>query len=604
MMMNSIPPFASNPSLSRPIADRDAAPTASDGLAIAGTGSDDTFATALDRAGRDRSSGSPARVARPAASRNRRDPLSSDSRTTVRRRTTATDPAVAGLATPSVERGLKVDDPTPTGKASTGRGAKTQLAATDGSSLEGTATASPMATSAAAVPDEGATTDATGAATAATAAGASASSGAPSAGVVGTIDPALATQPVQVPADDGGPRATPALRATPAIPATPATPATPANAAGSIGRTSDSDAADMRPVEPRADRAVPATPATPAVNGARSAAVADPATPATPATAATPAAPATPATPATPAAPGARAASTSATERSTDRVPGTVPTRSSDAPDALATATAGTTPSVDTRGAPTGGGTPDDADDNGRRQGSRATAASESGVTGTAGGSDPAANGAVTAAPADGTSIAAANQVPSTQRTSGPAARDDVSNAAAANPASADRLLDQVVGQIRLHGGNGVPGLESRFHDPQLGDLRLVLLGRAGETIRAELIATDPATAAALGKAADRALAGSLGLVGIDLRIRSEAGSFQANAGTQGRPDDRPAGSSNDKGNGPAGAFQQSAGDDAPSGRRSATAAGSTRQASRLSPVPTRSTANARTRSAGLDVRA
>jgi hypothetical protein len=214
----------------------------------------------------------------------------------------------------------------------------------------------------------------------------------------------------------------------------------------------------------------------------------------------------------------------------------------------------------------------------------------------------PEADGSVIAT--DTSSVAAANQTASVHRTSASVAgASEVSTAATADPANADRLLDQVIGQIRLHGGNVVPSLETRFHDSQLGSLRLVLVGRAGETIHAELIAADPATANAISRAADRAMAGSLSLAGIDLRIRAEGGSFQANAGNHGRPDEAAAGFSGDDSRNATGTFRNGTGDDAGSDRGSSTTSDSARLAARLAPAIARSTpANVRTRAAGLDV--
>ena len=334
-----------------------------------------------------------------------------------------------------------------------------------------------------------------------------------------------------------------------------------------------------------------AIPATPADLPAASAT-----TQASPAIVATPAA-STPAAPA-PADPDAGAARTRAGATSAPPTP--ITTRQTAGGDSGASASGGQTAS----GGQNGGGETLGPRDVGRRAGASEAASPDSSP-------DAVANSDASSTPnspvisSDSTSVAAASQTATIHRTSGSVAgAAEVSTAATADPANADRLLDQVIGQIRLHGGNVVPSLETRLHDPQLGSLRLVLLGRAGETIHAELIAADPATADAISRAADRAIAGSLSLAGIDLRIRSEGGSFQANAGNHGRPDEAAAGfTGDDNRNNAAGTFRNGAGDDAGSDRGSTATSDSARLAARLAPAIARSTpANARTRSAGLDV--
>jgi hypothetical protein len=79
-----------------------------------------------------------------------------------------------------------------------------------------------------------------------------------------------------------------------------------------------------------------------------------------------------------------------------------------------------------------------------------------------------------------------------------------------------------VVERIRTAGGSSEPALEARIHDPELGTVRLLVAGRAGEVVRAELIVTDGRVADALARAIDRSAAGN-GLTGIDLRIRMDS---------------------------------------------------------------------------------
>lgn len=103
--------------------------------------------------------------------------------------------------------------------------------------------------------------------------------------------------------------------------------------------------------------------------------------------------------------------------------------------------------------------------------------------------------------------------------------------------ADIERLLDRVVHQIRAIGTTADPALEARLQDPDLGTVRVLVAGRSGETIRAELFVADQRTADALRQAVDRTST-SHGLVGIDLRIRTEPA--RSDAGTNGsgaRPD-------------------------------------------------------------------
>jgi hypothetical protein len=270
--------------------------------------------------------------------------------------------------------------------------------------------------------------------------------------------------------------------------------------------------------------------------------------------------------------------------------------------DPARTATGGQTASGDTAGGGTAGRQSGGSGDLGRRVGTGEPASLDG--TGELAIKETPSVVSAPAASADSSSAVAATQGVSTHRTSATESTREISTTTAADPAKADRVLAQVIGQIRLHSGNVVPSLETRFHDPQLGSLRLVLLGNAGGTIHAELIAADPATADAISRAAERAIGGSFSLAGIDLRIRSEGGSFQANTGSHGRPDERPAGfATHDNGGGAAGTTRHDGGDDAGPDRGSKTPSDSARLAARLAPVIARSTAaNARTRAAGLDV--
>jgi hypothetical protein len=159
-------------------------------------------------------------------------------------------------------------------------------------------------------------------------------------------------------------------------------------------------------------------------------------------------------------------------------------------------------------------------------------------------------------------------------------------------------LIGQVIDRARLHVTGGTPGLESRFHDPQLGDLRLVVIGRPGDLIRAELFTSDPLAADALARAADRATTGSAGLAGIQLHIRTEGGSAASNA-QDGSPDRRgqaPQG-------GPGSSGQPGHGAPSEPGRDT-TRSTSSRPIGRAIAATRSATSSARTPTRGLDVRA
>lgn len=88
--------------------------------------------------------------------------------------------------------------------------------------------------------------------------------------------------------------------------------------------------------------------------------------------------------------------------------------------------------------------------------------------------------------------------------------------------ADVERLLDRAIVQIRTVGRTGDPALEARLQDPELGTVRVLVSGRTGDVVRAELVVADQRTADALTRAVDRS-ATSHGLTGIDLRIRTES---------------------------------------------------------------------------------
>lgn len=99
--------------------------------------------------------------------------------------------------------------------------------------------------------------------------------------------------------------------------------------------------------------------------------------------------------------------------------------------------------------------------------------------------------------------------------------------------ADADRLLARAVAWVRGVAVTGAPALEARLHDPVLGHLRILVAGRAGDVVRAELVASDHGIADALAHAAAGAAVDNL-LSGIELRIRAQTTGVGAGAAESG----------------------------------------------------------------------
>lgn len=97
---------------------------------------------------------------------------------------------------------------------------------------------------------------------------------------------------------------------------------------------------------------------------------------------------------------------------------------------------------------------------------------------------------------------------------------------------SAEKLMGQVVQTIRTFQTSDGPRVEARVSDPTLGDVTLIVTGRAGEVVQAQLFARDRASADALSQAAFRINSTSNALAGVSVTVRSESG---GNASTGGR---------------------------------------------------------------------
>ncbi|HEX8939078.1 MAG TPA: hypothetical protein VF763_02855 [Candidatus Limnocylindrales bacterium] len=91
--------------------------------------------------------------------------------------------------------------------------------------------------------------------------------------------------------------------------------------------------------------------------------------------------------------------------------------------------------------------------------------------------------------------------------------------------AAADRVLGLAIDHLRAFQTGQGPAVETRLDHPELGPVRLLVAGRIGERVQAELVAADPAAARALVHAVERFGAGA-GLSGIDVRVRAEGSAF------------------------------------------------------------------------------
>jgi hypothetical protein len=89
---------------------------------------------------------------------------------------------------------------------------------------------------------------------------------------------------------------------------------------------------------------------------------------------------------------------------------------------------------------------------------------------------------------------------------------------------AADRLMNQVVGTIHTYQTSAGPALEARINDSNLGDVRLIVTGRAGEIVQAQLIVRDRVTADAIDAAAGRMHSSGDALAGVSVSVRSEGG--------------------------------------------------------------------------------
>jgi len=135
--------------------------------------------------------------------------------------------------------------------------------------------------------------------------------------------------------------------------------------------------------------------------------------------------------------------------------------------------------------------------------------------------------------------VATAGRRPDVPAAAGTSSADGpAGSVASATATEIDRLLSRVIERIRTVSSSSRPALEARLHDPELGTIRVLVAGRAGEVVRAELFVADQRIADAFSRAVDRSSTGH-GLAGIDLRIRTDSMGFDAGATGSGSTPDR-----------------------------------------------------------------
>jgi hypothetical protein len=103
----------------------------------------------------------------------------------------------------------------------------------------------------------------------------------------------------------------------------------------------------------------------------------------------------------------------------------------------------------------------------------------------------------------------------------------------AASPAdlvdAAEKLMSQAVQTIHAFQTAAGPSVEARINDPSFGDIRVIVTGRAGEIVQAQLVVRDRVSADAITAAAARMHSTSDALAGVSLTVRSEAGGSATN---------------------------------------------------------------------------
>ena len=83
--------------------------------------------------------------------------------------------------------------------------------------------------------------------------------------------------------------------------------------------------------------------------------------------------------------------------------------------------------------------------------------------------------------------------------------------------------MNQVIGTVRTYQTSAGQAVEARITDPTLGDVRVIVTGRIGEVIQAQLVVRDRGAADAITQAAARVGSTSDALAGVNLTVRSES---------------------------------------------------------------------------------
>jgi hypothetical protein len=94
--------------------------------------------------------------------------------------------------------------------------------------------------------------------------------------------------------------------------------------------------------------------------------------------------------------------------------------------------------------------------------------------------------------------------------------------------------MSQVVQTVRAFQTSAGPSLEARVTDANLGDVRVIVTGRAGEMLQAQLVVQNRGAADALVHAAAAMHASSDALAGVNVTVRSESGGSWNTAGRGG----------------------------------------------------------------------
>jgi hypothetical protein len=97
---------------------------------------------------------------------------------------------------------------------------------------------------------------------------------------------------------------------------------------------------------------------------------------------------------------------------------------------------------------------------------------------------------------------------------------------------AADKIMNTVLQTVHTYQTSSGPALEARVNDPNLGDVRMIVTGRAGEIVQAQLVVQSRAAADAIAAAVTRMHNSGDALAGVSVTVRSEGGGNS----TGGRP--------------------------------------------------------------------